>query len=112
MKNLLAILILFYVLPTESSARIPDYTQMYYDARNHAMKVWVRHRTLDNRNHRIAKYEILYDGYKAELLKKDQDGFETVVSIPLGDAEPPKGTIVTLRLTCSVAGSSEYHYQF
>ncbi|MFK7825793.1 MAG: hypothetical protein AB8G05_16690 [Oligoflexales bacterium] len=112
MKKLFAFLLLAFLISSHSFGRTPEYTQVYYDASNNSMRVWVRHRTLDGENHRISKYEILYDGLKFELMKDRQERFEHEVSIPLGDAEPPKNTIVTIRLNCTQSGSREYRYQF
>ena len=112
MGKLFAFLLLSSLFASKLFGRIPEYTQVYYDKANNSMRVWVRHRTHDGKVHRISKYEVLYDGHRFELLKDRQEGFEHEVSIPLGNAKPPKNTIVTIRLTCSRSGSKEYKYQF
>ena len=112
MKKLLAILFVVFLNSSNSLAHTPEYTEVYYDASKNIMNVWVRHRTTDGKKHRISKFEVLYDGLKFELLSDEQNRWEYYTPIPLGNAKPPKNTIVTIRLTCSLSGTIEHRYQF
>ena len=69
------------------------------------------HHTNDDTKHRISKYEVYFNNHKFELLKDVQDRWETRVEIPLGEIKPPKKTGITIRLTCSLSGSKNYHFE-